>query len=828
MKKFLCLTLSLILLISTISITTTTTVHADEAKEFRAVWVSTVVNLDYPSSATTNSAVLKSEADSILKDIKDMGMTAVILQVRPASDSIYPSDLFPWSQYLTGTQGVAPKNNFDVLDYWVKKAHELGLELHAWINPYRVAMSQSAYNALAGSHPAKQHPEWVVAHSDGRYYFDPGIPQVQELVLAGAMEIVENYDVDGLHMDDYFYPDANFNDSETFATYGSGFDNVGDWRRDNVNKLVKKLYDEIKAAKPNVQFGISPAGIWANKSSISTGSDTNGNQTYFSHFADTRKWVKEGWLDYICPQIYWEVGHSLADYKTLANWWADTAKGSSVKLYIGMADYQAGATSGAWKGIDEIKRQLSINASRTEIKGEAHFRYKFIRDNKELYNYYKNIYTEQTYEPTITLTTPVHVKGLKTDEHIPYMQGDGKLFMPAKTMTRAEACVMLARLMIDEKGNLIFNNYKGTSKFKDVPKDSWYASAVALMEEKGIMKGFEDGTFKPLNQLTRGEFAAIASRFTDMQKLSTSGFKDADAHWSKEYVANAVHYGFINGYDDGTFKPAGSLTRSEAVTIVNRMLGRSADKAYIDKNVKNPYTDIPDGYWAYYYIMEASTQHNYGYSDGVEFWSDKPVTPTPPKDEEDEPEVEEPKVDMNEINYPFVADDFEFIRPDLRLNGELIPLDLTKVDTIAFHHMAHPTAGFDSILNGHLDRGWVTIGYNFWIGFDGRIYVGRGWNVPAAITSHNYHTINIGFQGDYETYNDTMPAAQMEAAKKLVKWLVNTIDALEYVGGHGDIGPTACPGAMFPYEELAKEAEKYGLIDLRKIPKAVEEDEFDE
>jgi len=800
---------------------------AAEVKEFRAVWVSTVVNLDYPSSATTNSAALKSEADSILEDIKDMGMTAVILQVRPASDSLYPSDLFPWSQYLTGAQGVAPKNNFDVLEYWVDKAHDLGLELHAWINPYRVAMNKESYTSLASTHPAKDHHEWVVAHTDGRYYFDPGIPEVQQLVLDGAMEIVENYDIDGLHMDDYFYPDAAFDDAATFAQYGAGFDNVGDWRRDNVNRLVKKLYDEIKSAKKNVAFGISPAGIWANKSSISTGSNTNGNETYFSHFADTRRWVKEGWLDYICPQIYWEIGHSKADYKTLANWWADTVKGTSVKLYIGMSDYQAGATSGVWKGIDEIKRQLALNATRPEISGEAHFRYRFIRDNKELFNYYKKLYTEQGQEdeePTITLTIPVHVTGLKTDEHIPYMQGDGDLFMPAKTMTRAEASVMLARLMTDDDGNLLFEDYKGTSDFKDVPKDAWYASAVALMEETGIMKGFDDGEFKPLNNLTRGEFAAIASRFTDMQTLSTSGFADADKHWSKEYVANAVHYGFINGYDDGTFKPANSLTRSEAVAIMNRMLGRAADKEYIDKNIKNPYSDVPDGYWAYYYIMEASIEHHYGYADGEEFWSDKPVTPTPPKDENDEEEdeemsEEEPFVDYNEIKYPFVADDFEFVRPDLRPNGRLEQLDLDKVDTIAFHHMAHPTADFEAVLNGHHDNGWVTIGYNFWIGFDGRIYVGRGWNVPAAITSHNYHTINIGFQGDYETYNDEMPTAQLEAAKKLVRWLANTLDSLEYVGGHGDVGPTACPGSMFPYDEIIEEAEQLGLTDLRTLEK---------
>lgn len=792
-------------------------------KPFRAVWVSTVLNLDYPSSPTTNSAALKSEADSILEDVKEMGMNAVILQVRPASDSFYPSDMFPWSQYLTGGQGVAPKNNFDVLEYWIDKAHSLDIELHAWINPYRVAMSKTAYNSLASTHPAKQHPEWVVAHTDGRYYFDPGIPQVQKLVLDGAMEIVDNYDVDGLHMDDYFYPDAQFADEATFAAYGGDYDDIGDWRRNNVNTLVKTLYTRVKESNPKAKFGISPAGIWANKSSLNAGSDTRGNETYFSHFADTRKWVREEWIDYICPQLYWNIGYEIADYKTLVKWWAEVVNGTNVDLYIGMADYQAGNTSATspWYGIDEIKRQLALNGKYSQVKGEAHFRYKFMKENTKLFNYYKSIYTGKNdvveEKPIVTLTTTTYVKGLMTDKHIPYMTGDKGRFMHTKTMTRAEASVMLARLMTDKNGQLIFSDYKGKSSFSDVARNAWYADAVALMEEKGILKGYEDGTFKPDNSLTRGEFAAIASRFTEMKKLPSSGFADADKHWSKEYVANAVAYGFINGYDDKTFKPAGSLTRSEAVTIINRMLGRQADKKYIDKNVKNPYGDVTSSYWAYYNIIEASVEHYYGYANGVEFWSNKVVDPNSEIDDDNGEEEEVEEIDMNEINHPFVSDTFSFIRPDLKLNGELIPLDLANIDTIVLHHMDHPTASFEDVRDWHLDKDWVTIGYNFWIGFDGKIYVGRGWNVPAAVSGHNNHTINIGFQGDYETYNDEMPSAQYKAGVELIKWLKGNLENADYIGGHGDVGPTACPGEMFPYDDFAKEASKIGLADLRKI-----------
>ncbi len=816
-KRYICIALLFAFFVSSQCMQIIPVADSSSAKEFRGVWVSTVLNLDYPSSATVNSAALKTEADSTLEDIKDMGMNAVILQVRPASDSLYPSEIFPWSQYLTGSQNTAPMNNFDVLEYWVTRAHELGLELHAWINPYRVAMSESAYNAMSSNHPAKQNPEWVVKHTDGRYYFDPGIPSVQQLVLDGAMEIVKNYDIDGLHMDDYFYPDANFADDVTYAAYGGDFDNVGDWRRNNVNTLVKKLHDEIKAVKPDVSFGISPAGIWANKSSLPQGSDTNGNETYFSHFADTLKWIEEGWVDYICPQLYWNIGHAQADYETLARWWANAVKGTGVELYIGMADYQAGNSdsSSPWYGIDEIKRQITLNSTLPEISGEAHFRYKFLRDNSNLYNYYKQMYNPSQTQSGISFTVPTYVNGLKTDEHIPYMSGDAGNFMPAKTMTRAEASVMLARLMTDSSGNLIYDNYSGTSSFKDVPKDSWYASAVALMEERGIITGYDDGTFKPFNNLTRGEFAAIASRFTDMQNLSSSGFADADAHWSKAYVANAVHYGFINGYDDGTFKPANSLTRSEAVAIVNRMLGRAGDKDYIAKYVSSPYKDVTSSYWAYHHIIEASVEHYYVYIDGVEHWSAEPVDSSGNITVPETPQIPTTPP-TNEELHPFVSDTFEFVRPDLKVNGQLEPLNLADVDTIVVHHMAHPTAGFEAIRDGHLAQGWVTIGYNFWIGFDGQIYVGRGWNVPAAVLGHNYHTINIGFQGDYETYNSQMPAAQYEAGVKLIKWLSDNLESAKYFGGHGDLGPTVCPGTMFPYEEFAAEAEKIGLIDLRK------------
>ena len=312
------------------------------AEEFRAVWVATVYNLDYPAKATTDPAALKRQADEILRGCADMGMNAVILQVRPSCDALYPSRLFPWSRYLTGRQGTAPAEGFDPLAYWVEQAHALGLELHAWINPFRVTKAGAEeLAALSADHPAVLHPEWVAEH-DGNYYLDPGLPEVRELVVQGAEELARNYDVDGIHLDDYFYPGSDFDDAAAFDRYGGSFSNVGDWRRENVNQLVKALGERLHAIRPELAYGISPSGVWADSRSIPGGSRTTGGyESYYAAYADSRKWVKEGWIDYICPQIYWYIGHKTMDYAAIARWWADTVEGTGVSLYIGMADYQA-------------------------------------------------------------------------------------------------------------------------------------------------------------------------------------------------------------------------------------------------------------------------------------------------------------------------------------------------------------------------------------------------------------------------------------------------------------------------------------------------------
>lgn len=347
------------------------------SEEMRGVWVSSVYNLDYPSSPTTDPDKLKAEADEILDNCVKWGLNAVFLQVRPSGDALYKSDLFPWSKYLTGSVGTAPQDGFDPLEYWVEAAHKRGLELHAWINPYRITRGKDTeWNSLPSTHPAKMNPDWVVKYSDGNYYFNPGIPEVRDLVTRGAVEIVQNYDVDGLHMDDYFYPGTDFNDAATYQKYGSGFSNIADFRRDSVNQLVAQLDTAVHNIDPDIQFGISPSGIWANKSTDPRGSNTNGSEHYVSSYADSLYWIENGLVDYIIPQIYWEIGHKLADFATLADWWNHAVAGSDVHLYIGMGAYRcADNPTGVWKTTDPLFDSLAYLENKDNVGGCVFFRY---------------------------------------------------------------------------------------------------------------------------------------------------------------------------------------------------------------------------------------------------------------------------------------------------------------------------------------------------------------------------------------------------------------------------------------------------------------------
>lgn len=371
-------------------------------EKMKGVWVASVVNIDYPRKQTPNASILKQEADSLIKQAKDMGFNTIFLQVRPTSDALYKSRIFPWSKWLTGKENLAPSDGFDPLEYFVRRAHEESMELHAWLNPYRITKRKNGeknytVSMLSENHPARLNPHLVV-QDQGNLYYDPALPEARKLIIDGIKEIIENYRVDGIHFDDYFYPSRGFKDDKSYAKYGNGMDKA-DWRRENVNTLLRDIHKTIKEINPRVSFGISPFGIWDNKKSNPRGSNTRGNSSYSAHYADSLAWIDGGYIDYILPQIYWHIGFSVADYKTLVNWWASQVRGKDVDLYIGIGAYKSSDKryGEIWHDGSEIIRQFDLNKTIKEISGEVLFSMRSMQSNMKLYNLVKKAYYESSH-----------------------------------------------------------------------------------------------------------------------------------------------------------------------------------------------------------------------------------------------------------------------------------------------------------------------------------------------------------------------------------------------------------------------------------------------
>lgn len=344
------------------------------------VWVTTVGNADFPSKQGLTVAQQKAEADEILDKVKEMNLNAIFLQVRPSSDALYKSEIYPWSEVLTGTQGKDP--GYDPLEYFIEGAHKRGLKLSAWVNPYRV-QTKADKTRLSPQSPATLHPEWTITSKEGQLYYDPGIPSVRDLVEKGITEIVHNYDVDGIVFDDYFYPDKDFADSETVKKYASKGQSAEEFRRQSVNLLVKETYQKIKEINPQTEFGISPAGVWANSTDNLLGSATKAFSSYYDQYADTRLWVRNHWVDYICPQIYWSIGNEKADYSTVLEWWANTCKSTGVKLYIAHGAYKQGSNEPGWNSPDQLLLQVRQATRYSEYKGSVYFSYGDLKKNKD-------------------------------------------------------------------------------------------------------------------------------------------------------------------------------------------------------------------------------------------------------------------------------------------------------------------------------------------------------------------------------------------------------------------------------------------------------------
>ena len=390
-------------------------------REFRGAWIQAVNGQFIGLSTAEMQWTLTTQLDALGR----AGINAIIFQVRPEADALYMSYYEPWSRYLTGEQGLAPDPYWDPLQFMVEECHKRGMELHAWINPYRAKTKGT--KTLGLKHPYKKNPERFVEY-DGMLIFDPALQENRDYICTIVTDIVKRYDVDGLHIDDYFYPypvpGLEFDDEAAFRADPRGFTDRGDWRRDNVNLLVEQLHRTIRGVKPWVKFGLSPFGIYRNLGSDPEGSATNGLQNYDDLYADILLWIDKGWVDYTIPQIYWEIGHRAADYETLVGWWAEHAAGRP--LYIGQDVMRTVKASDADDPTrHQQARKMELQRSYRSINGSCQWPASAVAENVGGYatalgeEYHRWLALQPEY-PFIDKKAPKKVKGLQVIE-----TGDG-------------------------------------------------------------------------------------------------------------------------------------------------------------------------------------------------------------------------------------------------------------------------------------------------------------------------------------------------------------------------------------------------------------------
>jgi uncharacterized lipoprotein YddW (UPF0748 family) len=344
--------------------------------------VATVANIDWPSKKGLSPEAMQAEFLDIVNAAQEMRLNAVVVQVRPTADAFYRSALSPWSEYLTGTQGVDP--GFDPLAFMVEESHRRGLEFHAWFNPFRVG-NDNPSKVYGENSVYRLHPNWCVSYG-GSIYVNPGIPEARAYALESILEVVRNYDIDAVHFDDFFYPYAvrgqTFEDGGEFLWYGQGFAEIGDWRRENINQFIRSVHEGVKAEKSHVRFGVSPFGIWRSKALDPNGFETTSTtSSYESTYADTLLWVRNGWIDYIAPQIYWNFGHPSAPYGPSVEYWHNAlAPYPDTHLYIGQAVYKINDGAG-WQDPQEMPGHLVFNQGYGVVRGNIFYNTTYLRRN---------------------------------------------------------------------------------------------------------------------------------------------------------------------------------------------------------------------------------------------------------------------------------------------------------------------------------------------------------------------------------------------------------------------------------------------------------------
>lgn len=637
-----------------------------EKRDLRATWISTVYNLDWPSAATSRISddslrieKSKEELIKVLDRAVEMNMNAVMFQVRTGADALYKSDLVPWSRYLTGTYGKDP--GFDPLAFAIEEAHKRNIELHAWFNPYRVSMDMSDATKQSLNIPKsvyKEHPDWIKT-ANNRFVVDPGIPDARKWVEDCVMEVVNKYDIDGVHFDDYFYYEAYVNemdDSQTYNKYNNGqFTNKDDWRRNNTYLLIKELSEKMEASKKWVKFGISPAGVWGNKSDgHPDGSNTTaGIPNYDCAFADTKKWVEDEIIDYICPQVYWSFGTKSAPYGEVASWWSNVVRGRNVHLYIGQALYKVNESSDIYftegNGVPEMSRQIKFNISKPEIKGSVLFRHANLNSSNKVdvvnniqYDLWstKALVPEMPWKGGLKPNIPsngevdnINTNGIKInwtdyDTNTAYFaiyrfnEGesiDTKSSSSAKnlittvrkstngsqsftdknidTNAKVEYVVTaLDRLHNESDGLKITRGPKTISKyFKDIDEGlTWAVQDIDSLYEQGVIKGEGNGIFNPNNSVKRGDFTLMIVNAFGFKAEIKDNFTDVskDSYYYNS-IAVAKSIGLTQGVGNNLFNPESNIKREEMMEIIFRTMKLAGIKIDVaDISELNKFKDV--------------------------------------------------------------------------------------------------------------------------------------------------------------------------------------------------------------------------------------------
>ena len=384
---------------------------------FRGVWIATVFNIDWPSSGSDNVERQKEDYRKLLDYYEQLNFNSVVVQVRTAGDALYHTSLAPFSRFLSAKEGKRGVWKDDPLVFMINEAHKRGMDFHAWINPFRVTTGSDT-GMLDSNHIYFTQPDWIIKYGR-RFYLDPGLPEVRQHIFKIVDEVVNSYDIDGIHMDDYFYPykisGQNFNDSISFEKYGKDFDNVYSWRRANIDTLIANLSSMIRNSKPWVRFGISPFGVWRNKKDDPAGSNTEAGQTnYDDLYCDPLVWAENQWIDYLAPQLYWSRSFTKASYDTLNYWWSKNIK--NIDLYIGMGTYKIkNDRDSAWFQTNEIIDQLSINRLNDEVDGEIFYNASSLITHREVAQKIKESYYAEKAVSFVGLR-PTETKRIQSSE----------------------------------------------------------------------------------------------------------------------------------------------------------------------------------------------------------------------------------------------------------------------------------------------------------------------------------------------------------------------------------------------------------------------------